>query len=190
MPRTHRLELAQIADWSNVAWALARACRGKREHPAVRRLLADADRALAEIGAALRAGRLPVGRFRAFEIRDPKRRLIHAAPLEDRVAHHALMRHMEPVLERALLPSVLACRVGKGVLFCGVHVKPRVLRASQRRRRRFRRALDRWQGEWLAGRIGDLALQRAHDAARAILLPADDVAWRRQCLRLGAQIDA
>jgi hypothetical protein len=33
-------------------------------------------------------------------------------------------------------------------------------------------------------------LQRAFDAARAILLPADDPAWRRQCLDLGASIDA
>ncbi len=115
MPKTHRLELAAIADWGNVARALGRACRGKRSNAAVRRLLGDVDRTIAEISAALRQGRLPVGRFRAFEIHDPKRRLIHAAPLEDRVAHHALIRHMEPVLERALLPSVFACRVGKGV---------------------------------------------------------------------------
>ncbi|MEM9601406.1 MAG: RNA-directed DNA polymerase [Pseudomonadota bacterium] len=61
------------------------------------------------------AGRMPVGRFKAFEIHDPKQRVIHAAPLWDRVAHHALVRHVEPRLERALLPSVFACRVGKGV---------------------------------------------------------------------------
>ncbi len=115
MPKTHRLELAAIANWHNVAWALGRACRGKRRKPSVQRLLSDSDRAINSIGAALREGRLPVGGFRAFEIHDPKRRLIHAAPLEDRVAHHALMRHMEPVLERVLLPSVFACRVGKGV---------------------------------------------------------------------------
>jgi hypothetical protein len=334
MPKTHRLERAAIADWNNLAWAMGRACRGKRRNPAVQALLNNADRALGEIAEALVRGHLPVGRFQAFEIHDPKRRLIHAAPLVDRVAHHALVRHMEPVLERVLLPSVFACRAGRGVhaaisyaqkqarrfpwvmhldiahyfpaidharlraqlrrrfrgdgltlvdavidahgaesgrglpigaltsqhfanhyldpadrwalaqpetrahcrymddtliwsddraglkrfrdrfigfladewalevkppliqrsdqgiLFCGIHVRPHILRASRRRRQRFRQCLDHWQKEWLAGHISDLELQHAHDAARAILLPADDSAWRKQCLNLGARIDA
>lgn len=333
MPDTARLRLAEIADWDNVAWAAARACRGKRGQPGVRVFLDESDRHIADIAAALRAGRLPVGRFQAFEIHDPKRRLIHAAPLADRIAHHALIRHMEPRLERALLPSVYACRVGKGVhaavhaaqrnaqrfawvmhldiaayfpsvdhdvlraqlarrfrgdglalvdavlaahgaecgkglpigaltsqhfanhyldtadrwclaqpevrahvrymddfllwgddreglrrvrdrlldfldaslrlsakpaliqrsdrgiRFCGMHVKPNGLRASARRRRRYRQAVAHWQAEWSAGRLDDLGLQRAYDAARAILLPADDIVWRRQCLRVDGAPD-
>ncbi len=331
--KTRRIHLDRIGDWHNVAWALARACRGKRSSVAAQRLLARADETIAGIGAALRTGSLPVGKFRAFVIHDPKRRVIHAAPLEDRIAHHALVRHLEPVLEPALLPSVFACRRGKGVhaaihyaqrqarrfpwvmhlditayfpsidhailrrqlthrfrgdglqlihavidahgaeegrglpigaltsqhfanhylnvadrwalsqpevrahsrymddfllwgdnrlglvrlrdrfteylagelalsvkppliqrsdqgvCFCGIHIRPHSLRASQRRRRRYRRALEHWQAAWRVGDIDDLGLQRAHDAARAILLPADDPAWRAQCVHLGGVLD-
>lgn len=333
MVKTCTICLDEIGDWHNVAWALARACRGKRRNSAVQRLLARSDEAISQIGAALRVGSLPVGRFHAFEIYDPKRRIIHAAPLEDRVAHHALVRYLEPRLERALLPSVFACRVGKGVhaaihhaqsqarsfpwvmhlditayfpsidhavlreqlirrfrgdglrlidaviqthgadegrglpigaltsqhfanhylnvadrwalaqpevrahcrymddfllwgedrlglvkfrdrfidylagelclnvkppliqrcnqgmCFCGIHIKPYSLRASQRRRRRYRQTLVYWQSQWLRGEIDALKLQRTHDAARAILLPADDWAWRAQCTRLGGNVD-
>lgn len=333
MANSCAIRLDEIGEWHNVAWALARACRGKRRSGAVQRLLARSDEAIGRIGAALRAGSLPVGRFRAFEIHDPKRRIIHAAPMEDRVAHHALVRHLEPQLERALLPSVFACRVGKGVhgaihhaqqqarrfpwvmhldiaayfpsidhailrqqlarrfrgdglgliaaviaahgedegkglpigaltsqhfanhylnvadrwalaqpevrahcrymddfllwgddraallrfrdrfidylagelslnvkppliqrsaqgiCFCGIHIKPHSLRASQRRRRRYRQALLSWQSAWQAGEIDALKLQRAYDAARAILLPADDPVWRAQCEGLGGGLD-
>lgn len=334
MAKTQRIRLEEIGDWQNVAWALGRACRGKRGSASAKRLLACADETITYIGEALRRGRLPAGVFRAFEIYDPKRRIIHAAPLEDRVAHHALVRHIEPVLERVLLPSVFACRVGKGVhasiyyaqaqarrfpwvmhldvnayfpsidhavlrrqlarrlrgdglklidavidahnsqsgkglpigaltsqhfanhylneadrwalarpevrahcrymddflvwandraalvqfrdrfiaylsealllrakpaliqrseqgvRFCGIHIKPHALRASQRRRRRYKHALTHWQMAWQADEIDSLTLQRAYDAAQAILLPADDFAWRKQCLRIGARIDA
>jgi hypothetical protein len=296
--------------------------------------LARPEQTILRVAEALRAGRLPVGTFRAFEIHDPKRRLIHAADFLDRVAHHALVRFLEPALERALLPSVYACRVGKGVhsavlaaqrqsrrfpwvmhldidgyfpaidhsvlrgqlrrrfrgdglrlvdavidahqadlgrglpigaltsqhfanhylndadrrclawpgvgahlrymddmvlfahqkdtllglrdsladdlakrlrltlkpaliqrsargfLFCGVRIRPHTLRPSLRRRRRYRAALEFWERRWESGRIGALELQRAHDAVRAILLPADDPAWRRHCLAARGPVDA
>jgi len=334
MAKTEPLSLARIGDWHNVAWALHRAARGKRHTPAVAAALAHPETTIARIGAALRTGRLPVSTFSAFAIRDPKRRVIHAAAFLDRVAHHALVRFMEPVFERVLLPSVYACRPGKGAqaavlaaqrharrfgwvmhldiahyfpsvnhdilgeqlrrrfrgdglrlidavigahqaeqrrglpigaltsqhfanhylndadrwclrqpgigahvrymddyllfapdkepllalrsafavylserlgltikppliqrcergfLFCGVRIRPHALRPSQRRRLRYRAALRVWQQRWRAGEINALGLQRGYDAVRAILLPADDPAWRRHCLAKGGVIDA
>jgi len=332
MARTEALSLARIAAWGNVARALRRAALGKRARPAVRSALAQPERTIARVAAALREGRLPVGRYRSFVIRDPKRREIHAADFLDRVAHHALVSHMEPVLERVLLPTVFACRPGKGahaavhhaqrqarrfawvmhldiahyfpaidheilrrqlrrrfrgdglrlldavidahgadlgrglpigaltsqhfanhyldgadrwclsqpgvrahcrymddfllwaddkavllqlresfagylqdrlrlaikppliqrtergVLFCGVRVKPYSLRPSARRRRRYRRAVAAWEERWQRGEIDGLELQRAYDSARAILLPADDPVWRKR-IHTGNRID-
>jgi hypothetical protein len=54
------------------------------------------------------------GPYRAFTIRDPKKRLISAAPYRDRVVHHALCRVIEPVFERGFIFSSYANRVGKG----------------------------------------------------------------------------
>ncbi len=334
MPRRVPLTLDRIADWHNLAWALRRAARGKRGRPAVRSALARPEQTLTRIGADLRAARLPVGQFHDFVIHDPKRREIHAADFLDRVAHHALVRFIEPVFERVLLPSVFACRVGKGaqaavyyaqrrarrfdwvmhldiahyfpnidhavlrtqlrrrfrgdalplldaviaahgaqagkglpigaltsqhfanhylsgadrwclaqpgvrahcrymddfllwaedkaallrlretfgcylgdelgltikppliqrsdrgVLFCGVRIKPYSLRPSERRKRRYRQAVSAWESRWRRGEIDDLGLQAGHDAARAILLPADDPAWRKHCLLKGGRIDA
>jgi retron-type reverse transcriptase len=54
------------------------------------------------------------GPYRQFEIRDPKRRLISAAPYRDRVVHHALCAAIVPPLEQRFLPTSYANRQGFG----------------------------------------------------------------------------
>ena len=54
------------------------------------------------------------GAYRHFSIREPKKRKISAAPFRDRVVHHALVAHLEPVWERRFIHHSDACRVGKG----------------------------------------------------------------------------
>ncbi|MBI4028683.1 MAG: hypothetical protein HY360_27135 [Verrucomicrobia bacterium] len=49
-----------------------------------------------------------------FEIREPKRRLIAAAPFRDRVVHHALCNVVAPLLERRFIARSFSCQVGKG----------------------------------------------------------------------------
>ncbi len=115
MPKTTSLSLEQIAAPENIEWALQRACRGKRQRTDVQEILCHPEEAILKVSEALLAARLPAGHFDSFVIHDPKKRVIHAAPLLDRIAHHALVRFLEPRLEKALLPSVYACRVGKGV---------------------------------------------------------------------------
>jgi hypothetical protein len=61
--------------------------------------------------------------MRRFRINDPKPRLIHAPVFRERVLHHAVMAHVGPVLDRALVADTYACRSGKGTL-------PAVQRAS------------------------------------------------------------
>ena len=47
-------------------------------------------------------------------IREPKTRLISAAPYRDRVLHHALCRIIEPIFGQTFIKDSYACRVGKG----------------------------------------------------------------------------
>lgn len=334
MAKTTRLSLDDIAHWNNVVWALRRACRGKQHRPVVQALMCNAEKAISQIGAALKEGRLPIGQFRAFEIVDPKKRTIHAAPLLDRIAHHALVRFIEPTLERVLLPSVFACRVGKGVhaaidyaqqqcrrytwvihldiehyfpaidhrlllsqlhrrfrgdgvilleavvgtyqqhkgkglpigaltsqhfgngylnnadrwslaypgiqahcrymddfllwsndrktllafardfaqylgdnlalrikeprikrtdrgvLFCGMRIKPFSLLPSQHRRRRYRLLLNDREQQWRQGQIDSLALQRHYSGISTILKPAEDKLWRLGCIQNRGAVDA
>lgn len=115
MPQRTRVELADVAVWDNLTAACWAAARGKQARPDVAAFLAAGSAALLPVQRALLAGELPDGRFRRFAIRDPKPRIIHAAPFPDRVAHHALMRRLEPRLEQALVPTSFACRPGRGV---------------------------------------------------------------------------
>jgi len=54
------------------------------------------------------------GPYRFFEVHEPKRRRIAAAPFRDRVVHHALCSFLFPVLERRFIARSFSCRVGKG----------------------------------------------------------------------------
>jgi len=113
MPRRWPVTLAAISDHDTLAHALWRTCRGSRGH-----LPEGLDVAswLADLGADIQEGRAPEGRFLAFEINDPKRRSILAPCFRDRVTHHALMTHLGPHLDRALVDDTFACRSGRGTL--------------------------------------------------------------------------
>lgn len=54
------------------------------------------------------------GKYRTFEIWDPKPRLISAAPYRDRVVHHALCNIIVPLLEANLIGDTYANRIGYG----------------------------------------------------------------------------
>jgi RNA-directed DNA polymerase len=111
-----RVGLTQVADWHNLAAAFQRAARGKWARDEVRAFRADLLGQLAALRGDILDGSVAVGRMRAFRIRDPKPRIIHAPCFRARVLHHALMAHVGPVLDRALVDDTYACRVGKGAL--------------------------------------------------------------------------
>ena len=126
--RRSRVGLAAIADWHNLAAAFWRAARGKGQRDDVSRFRADLNGELARLRESLLDGSVEVGRMRSFHIRDPKPRIIHAPCFRERVLHHAVMAHVGPVLDRALVDDTYACRVGKGALAA-------VLRAQHHQRR-------------------------------------------------------
>ncbi len=105
-----------IADWHNLAAAFCEAARGKTARPDVAAFRADLDRELAALRRDILDGSVRLGDMRAFRIRDPKPRLIHAPVFRERVLHHALMAHVGAVLDRALVDDTFACRTDKGAL--------------------------------------------------------------------------
>ncbi|MBF0631362.1 MAG: RNA-dependent DNA polymerase [Magnetococcales bacterium] len=108
--------LAEVADWHNLAAAFHRAAQGKGSRDEVRFFRADLHGELARLQNDILDGSVAVGTMRSFRIRDPKPRIIHAPCFRERVLHHALMAHVGPVLDRALVEDTFACRVGKGTL--------------------------------------------------------------------------
>jgi retron-type reverse transcriptase len=60
------------------------------------------------------SGQYRHGRYKIFEISEPKKRSIAKAPFRDRVVHHAVHDVIEPVIDRSFIDDSYACRKGKG----------------------------------------------------------------------------
>lgn len=103
-----------IVDADNLRSAFCRAARGKRHRREVGDFAGALDARLAAMAAGLLGGTFPVGKFRQFEIYDPKRRIITAPAFSERVLHHAIINVCEPHFERWLIADSFACRFGKG----------------------------------------------------------------------------
>lgn len=109
------ITLDAIAEHNNLVLAFHKAAKGKRFRQDVQLFLQNFDSNLNQLGEDIRQAKLPYGKYRVFQIFDPKQRLIHAACFVDRIFHHALMNLAGDVLEQAMLPSSYACRPNKGV---------------------------------------------------------------------------
>lgn len=96
--------------------AARRAARGSRGSPGAAAFLCELEAEVLALQRELRAGAYEPGPFTTFPIREPKPRLISAAPFRDRVVHHAVCAVLEPELEREADPDSYACRRGRGTL--------------------------------------------------------------------------
>ena len=55
------------------------------------------------------------GGYQAFNISDPKPRIIHKASVRDRLLHHAVYRILSPFFDKTFISDSFSCRNGKGV---------------------------------------------------------------------------
>ncbi len=114
MGKKHKRLIGQVVDWENLLAAHQLARKGKRDQAEV---AAFEHRLWEELGALqmeLLWGTYQPGRYREFEVYEPKRRKILAAPYRDRVAQQAICRVCAPIWDRAMIDHTYACRPGKG----------------------------------------------------------------------------
>lgn len=104
----------RIVSWPNLVEASLRARRGKRFRPNVAAFEFNQEYELLRIQHELASGTYRPGPYRTFEICEPKRRMISAAPYRDRVVHHAVCNVIQPLFERGFIADSYACRVQKG----------------------------------------------------------------------------
>ena len=76
--------------------------------------IANLERELLTLERQLRDGSYRPGRYTVIEVREPKKRLVSAAPFRDRVVHHALCAVVGPIFEAGFIDHTFANRVGKG----------------------------------------------------------------------------
>jgi hypothetical protein len=116
MPRRSNVGLDDVASFDTLATAFWRAARHARGRAEVEGFAAQLPDELARLRAGILEQRVPDGPWQEIAIFDPKPRRVLAPCFRDRVLHHAMMIHMGPVLDRALVDDTFACRVGRGVL--------------------------------------------------------------------------
>ncbi len=88
--------------------------RGKRNRPSVRAFELDAERQVPRLHRELSGDRYLCGEYRLMALREPKRRLIAAACVRDRVVHHAVHRVLAPLFDPGLVDTTFACLPGRG----------------------------------------------------------------------------
>lgn len=102
--------------WDNLLASCKSAAAGKRGRADVARWEYRVGDHLLRLQRALIDDRWRPGPYRRFEVHEPKRRLISAAPFADRIVHHALMRVTAPRFDRSFSPRSFANRTGLGTL--------------------------------------------------------------------------
>jgi retron-type reverse transcriptase len=116
MAHTYKHLWDTFVSFENLWYAYCAARRRKRARPVVAAYELDAETRLLRLQERLEAGTYQPGKYRTFVVREWKRRVVSAAPFEDRIVHHALCRVIEPIWERRFIHDSYACRVGKGTL--------------------------------------------------------------------------
>ncbi|SEH06633.1 RNA-directed DNA polymerase [Candidatus Venteria ishoeyi] len=103
-----------ITDFGNLLLAAKKARKGKRYNPNVLKFEHNLEQQLLALQSQLQEKTWQPGDYYTFEIVEPKKRLISAAPYRDRVVHHALCNVIQPLFERGFVNDSYANRVGFG----------------------------------------------------------------------------
>ena len=103
-----------IIDFENLLRASRQAQKGKRFRDNVLAFNYHLEVSLHQLQTELTAQTYHPGPYRTFQVMEPKRRMISAAPYRDRVVHHALCNIIVPIFERTFIGDSYANRVGYG----------------------------------------------------------------------------
>ena len=119
----HNGLFGKIASFNALLIAARKAVNGKRKKPAAASFFANLERELLRLERELRDGTYRPGRYVEILVRDPKERLVSAAPFRDRLVHHALCA-ICPIFEAGFIGNTFANRAGKG-MHAAIHVYER-----------------------------------------------------------------
>jgi len=90
VPERHDNLFERIANFAALHAAWRKAVSGKRHKPGAAAFTANLEKELLRLERALQDGSWQPGRYVEIAVREPKPRMVSAAPFRDRVVHHAL----------------------------------------------------------------------------------------------------
>jgi RNA-directed DNA polymerase len=112
--KTYKNLYPKVWAFDNLYLAYRRARKGKRGKVPAATFEFRLEENLFQLQQELEDQTYIPGSYSSFYIREPKHRLISAAPFRDRVVHHALCQVIEPLFERRFIHNSYANREGKG----------------------------------------------------------------------------
>jgi retron-type reverse transcriptase len=104
----------QIVEFENILASAKKAQKGKRFRYNVLEFNYNLESELSKLQQELINKTYQPGEYRTFYIKEPKTRMISAAPYRDRVVHHALCNIIVPLIEPTFIGDSYANRVGFG----------------------------------------------------------------------------
>ena len=104
----------QIIAFENILLSAKKAEKGKRFRDNVLEFNYNLEAELTNLQQELAEKTYQPGDYRTFYIKEPKSRMISAAPYRDRVVHHALCNIIVPLIEPTFIADSYANRVGFG----------------------------------------------------------------------------
>lgn len=104
----------KIIDFENLYLSAKNAQKGKRYRDNVLQFNSNLASELSKLQQELTEKTYQPGNYRTFHLRDPKSRLISAAPYRDRIVHHALCNIIIPIFEKTFINDSYANRKGYG----------------------------------------------------------------------------
>ncbi len=103
-----------LCSFSELYYAYCRARKLRRQKRCVVRFEQSLEHNLGYLLHALSTKTYYHGMYREFIVCDSKKRLIRAAPFSDRIVHHVVCAHIEPLFEKRFIYDSYVCRKQKG----------------------------------------------------------------------------
>lgn len=114
----------QIIDPENLRLADLRARKGKLDQLGVQIHLKSEEQNIKRLHEMLRDKTYKTSAYTTFTVYEPKQRLVFRLPyFPDRIAHHAIMRVMEPIFVSTFTADSYSCIRGRGIHAAGEALK-------------------------------------------------------------------
>ncbi|KKP98187.1 MAG: RNA-directed DNA polymerase (Reverse transcriptase) [Candidatus Moranbacteria bacterium GW2011_GWE1_36_7] len=104
----------KIISLENLFFAWREFCRSKGTKQDVQEFEFNLEDNLFALHEELKNKSYQHDQYTAFNVCDPKLRLIHKATVRDRVLHHAIFRILYPIFDKSFVFDSYSCRLEKG----------------------------------------------------------------------------
>lgn len=108
----------KIISIDNLHLASKNAGKRKKKSKEIIKWNNDLEYNIQKLHVSLRDKLYVVSEYFIFTIKEPKERIISKLPFRDRVVHHAIMIHLEPILKASFISQTYSCIKNRGIHKC------------------------------------------------------------------------